>query len=528
MNNKVLRIVVLATLIIVLFCILYFSLYTRQIEVQPNDVVKTIEALKTTRKLNDELITNISLNDEHLLYNKKLNTYFYIVDNDMIDKYIYLNTKLETDYRINYIIDNQDYLGKMLYHIAINDEVKVFIYSDDSYFETKIKFTNLPIINIDTPNGDIDDIESNDKTAKFTLYSKNKKASIINSDTYIRIRGGTSTIYPKKSYRLSLYKENNGDFEQNKISLLGMRKDEDWILDALYVDYSKVRNKLASDLWNQINSYESTSVNNDLNTEFVEVYINEEYNGLYVLKEPVDQKTVQLNKKATNRGVLIKGVDYIETDFSKTTNINSEVYGAYELKYPNNLKNASYYWNVILSKMQPYYGNKIDTDDVINSTFEVDNLIDYRLLTAITRAVDNVTVKNIYLSLETSSKTSKIVHTPWDLDQTFSYTWSGEGITKIDANYNNYSDLYVLLFEDNAPIYNKKVKNRYYELREKVITEENINHLIDEYYQSLKYVYHKDSDKWLEFNLEDELQAIKEWTKKRIAFLDQYIGEMHV
>ena len=69
-----------------------------------------------------------------------------------------------------------------------------------------------------------------------------------------------------------------------------MEADEDWILDSLYADSSKIRNKLSFDLWNQMNSYAPNKYDNDLEMDYVDVYINNEYHGMYMLKEFFDRK----------------------------------------------------------------------------------------------------------------------------------------------------------------------------------------------------------------------------------------------
>ena len=53
----------------------------------------------------------------------------------------------------------------------------------------------------------------------------------------------TSFSFPKKQYKTSLtYADED---KKNKYSLLRMDADEDYILDALWNDYSKIRTKLS-------------------------------------------------------------------------------------------------------------------------------------------------------------------------------------------------------------------------------------------------------------------------------------------
>ena len=68
------------------------------------------------------------------------------------------------------------------------------------------------------------------------------------------IRGGSSRLNPKKSYKMTLYKQNQtgaGALRKNKLSFLGMRTDDEWLLYAMYSEDSKVRDKLSQDIWNE-------------------------------------------------------------------------------------------------------------------------------------------------------------------------------------------------------------------------------------------------------------------------------------
>ena len=64
-----------------------------------------------------------------------------------------------------------------------------------------------------------------------------------------RYRGASSTMYPKKSFAVKLY-----DAEGNSLDheFFGLRNDNNWILDAMYNDDVCMRNRVSTDLWNDI------------------------------------------------------------------------------------------------------------------------------------------------------------------------------------------------------------------------------------------------------------------------------------
>ena len=56
----------------------------------------------------------------------------------------------------------------------------------------------------------------------------------------------------KKSFGLELWQ--NAFRDDYSSSLLGMRPGEDWILDAMYIDGLRMRNKVSFELWEKISS----------------------------------------------------------------------------------------------------------------------------------------------------------------------------------------------------------------------------------------------------------------------------------
>jgi hypothetical protein len=91
----------------------------------------------------------------------------------------------------------------------------------------------------------------------------------------IQTRGRWSRHFPKKSYRFEIRKP---DGSNRNIPLLGMPADDDWILYAAYDDRTLMRNVLAYDTARWMGRYAAR-------TRFVELRVNGEYRGVYVLME---------------------------------------------------------------------------------------------------------------------------------------------------------------------------------------------------------------------------------------------------
>lgn len=105
----------------------------------------------------------------------------------------------------------------------------------------------------------------------------------------IELRGSTSQSLPKKPYGLTTLKEDNQS--TNNVSLLGLPKENDWVLNALAFDPSLIRDYISFTLSSELGNYAPRG-------RYCEVVVNGDYKGLYLLTEKIkiDQERVNLLK----------------------------------------------------------------------------------------------------------------------------------------------------------------------------------------------------------------------------------------
>ena len=146
--------------------------------------------------------------------------------------------------------------------------------------DTEYPYAGIPRIVIETENyRQIRDRET-EIPAKLQIWGEHAPESEIMKLT-IRGRGNTSwTNMPKKSYKIEFI---------DKQSMLGMPKDRDWALIANYADKTLMRNYLMYHLSAELDAYYAPRC------EFVEVYLNKEYLGVYLLTE-----TIKIGKNRVN------------------------------------------------------------------------------------------------------------------------------------------------------------------------------------------------------------------------------------
>lgn len=181
--------------------------------------------------------------------------------------------------------------------------------------ETRITFMksdNIPTMYIDTRSGNMDYIhkkKGNEETGKIRLYTEEGKIDYTGNLDKISGRGNaTWTNSPKKPYNIVLQKA--GD-------LLEMGAAQKWILLANALDDTNLRNKIVLDFAKAIDLAYSPQ------GEWVDLYLNGEYAGLYLLCErnEVHPQRVDLSTSGSflvstdlEERLAQKKVDYIKTD----------------------------------------------------------------------------------------------------------------------------------------------------------------------------------------------------------------------
>ena len=491
-------------ILLFILCFFLFYIFVLFFCEKTNNV--DVEEIIDTHIFNNNLIYNVKVDDITCPYDQSSNIYYYSTSDFSQD--ISFGSYRDVEYTF-YSVDDNIY--------------RFLVYDSDYYTIVTILIDSVPIVNIYDMNifsNNVLDVK--DSSIGFALdnnVSDYVGVQIINlqqgngSNYFVSlgdlsIRGASSTFFQKKSYKLKL---------EHDLSIMNLGKDNIFVLDALYSDPSKIRNKLSSDLWNLIN--DNQKINNDLNAQYVEVFINNEYRGLYVLKEKVDRSVTNIN----GSGLLLKAVGHL--DSAMISRLLSDEYSAYDDKIMNfEIKDFNYYSiNLFLKKIKNFYMNNKNYDSIINA-FDLDNYINYKIFVSLLCGEDNVTSNQYYSMMDYNSN---ILITPWDMDLTWGSFWNlnrhtlSEFIWDKDFDYEWLDDsIYGIKDEKLMSLF----KKRYWELRKDVITMNMINNYLNSYRNELvsSGAAKRDGDRWYPYDIEYEIEQIREWANHRIQFLDEY------
>ncbi len=155
---------------------------------------------------------------------------------------------------------------------------------------------SMPIVSIDTLGNSVNTKESY-TDAKITIYDENGTIDTENADIAIRLRGNVTLNLDKKSYRFKFPKKANP-------LTLGDGAAKSWNLVANYYDTSLLRNMTAYHLGDMLNGMPYSA-----NCRSVEVYVNGDYQGVYLMTEAVNVAKSRIN--ITENPALIEDNGYL-------------------------------------------------------------------------------------------------------------------------------------------------------------------------------------------------------------------------
>ena len=269
-----------------------------------------------------------------------------------------------------------------------------------TYHVTVHVFSALPIVRLNIDNGE--DITEKEvwKYGKVSISDVPGFAEGYEGPMRARGRGNATWGYKKKPYRFKL---------DTKSEILGMPSDKDWVLLAEYCDKSMMRNVYGFELGRLMGLPWSPRY------QHVELFLNDEYVGTYLLTEHVKRADERVN--ISKNGYLLEsfgGFWWEEDVFFVTEKSNT----GYTFKYPDSddlsMEHADVLW--IKDYMNTFedvlYGDDFaDPESGYRAYIDVENFADWYLVNEVLANFDT----NNYYSM--NDRSSKIQMFPiWDLE----------------------------------------------------------------------------------------------------------------
>jgi hypothetical protein len=442
--------------------------------------------------------------------------------------------------------------------------------------QDEVDFTssNLPIVVIDTRGQEIPAESPRIRCYMGIIWNGPGQRNEITdpfNDYYglisIKIHGASSSGWMKKSYSIETEK---ADSSNNNVPLLGMPKENDWILQAPYYDRSLMRNVFTYRLVESWGHYAPR-------TRYCELVINGKYKGIYVLTEKIkrDKHRVDIKKmdEDDNAGDSLTGGYIFKSDKEAwKPNFPGKYRPTPEAPYHNHYQYVYPKPDDITPSQKDYikhyfwaFEDAIQTDHPHDpesgypAYLNVGSFVDYFLISELAKNVDSYYF-SCYFHKDRDSEGGKITMGPvWDYNFAYGnvayndaehYTgW--ELMFFLNHNQAHPSDPYPVPFWWNNLIHDslfvERVISRWHELRQSLLTPAGVAAFVDAVADTLDESKDRNFTIWIGpgdppasgdgwfppddpisnfTSYADEINYLKMWTTQRIRWIDDNVEKL--
>ncbi len=402
--------------------------------------------------------------------------------------------------------------------------------------------SNLPIVIITTDNGDEIPDEPKILGTMKIIQRPNGERNLVSdvateefldySGTIgIETRGSSSQTLPKKPYGIDTLEDDG--IENNSVKLLGMAKENDWVLNSFAFDDSMMRDYISYEMTRKMGQYAA-------NLRYCEVVLNGEYIGLYALSEKIKRDGDRVNiaklKDDENAFPEVTGGYLMQTDRPDEEDpeawYNNGAGYIHEKPNSDDITTAqSSYIETVFRALDDNASNA-DITNGYPAIIDVPSFVDYMLIAEIASNVDAYALSTYYHK----DRGGKLRAGPvWDynltygndLFDTFSVYFDRSHTNIWQFNYSNVgADFWTALF--NNPTFKCYTSKRFHEVTNTgaPLNYEVLSALIDTTVALISEAVVRENERWN--TIEDfsgEITAMKSWIQERTQWMTDNLGQ---
>ena len=418
-----------------------------------------------------------------------------------------------------------------------------------SWFVPRKEVTSkLPVIAITTEHGQV---ISNEKrvTAHMGIINNGKGKSNRIRDSFndfdgkisIELRGESSQAFPKKSFTIETKNDEGKDLDA---SLLDMPAETDWILYAPYTDKTLLRDVLAYEMGRDMGMYTPR-------TRSVELYLDGEYQGVYVLIEKIkiDPNRVDISElkpddtsgKTVTGGYLLRVDKWDNNDFPywesthKPPNERAIKFQFVDPKGEDLSPEQADYIKDYISKFESALSSgNYKSEEGYEALIDVASFIDFMIVNEVSKNIDAY-IFSTYMHKANDRDGGLLKMGPlWDFNLAFG-----------NVDYNRNAQFAPgWMFNDDMRMYwfrrlmsdenfMKRFNCRWKELRESVFNDEYFSDKIDAIAEELNDAQERNFKKWpildtyvwpnqhVGGTYQKEIEFLKKWIHARVDWMDK-------
>ena len=446
--------------------------------------------------------------------------------------------------------------------VSCNKRAENFLPDDTT---VRLDSTNLPIVWIEVGG---EEIHRNSRIAARMKVIDNGQGRLNYADTLrhpgqridykgniaLRYRGNsTYNDSPKKAYSFrTLEQPLHKCYNKQKVSILGMDKDDNWALLAPYSDKSMMRDLLAFEISRPWMEFVPEG-------RYCEVFLDGTYYGVYILSEVVSRGKGRLHLNNPGpRGDELTGGYLLEVDCndektytSKFPPVTANGTPLHDRRIIIQYKHPDY--DELSSAQLNYIHGRIDKMEQAIAAgnydwiIDVTSFIDYQLAMELGHNVDAYRLSGKFYKRRDSTD-PRFKMALWDMNQAYGNTNRLEG-WRTDTWIYQSTDLMYRAGEvylppfwwqrlNSDPKYTARLKERWAQYRISTLNEQRLMATVDSLANVLTAcgAIDRNSQAWPRWGVwvwpnkyvaesfDDEVSYLKQWLHDRLAWMDQELG----
>lgn len=354
----------------------------------------------------------------------------------------------------------------------------------------------------------------------------------------IKVQGASSSGKPKKNFNIKLFNE---DGTKNKVEFVdSWGKENKYCMKANYIDYSQSRNVVSGKIFGEIVKSRNDELADTPNGGAIDgypilVYNNGVFQGIYTMNIPKDNWMFDMKHSDEKNQAIFMTETWNNAVAFREVSTNGFVleYASNEDSLVDN--NTKWAYDSMLDLIRFVYNNDGEAfKNGIHEYADIDKCIDSMIYTFFICADDNTSKNILWVTLDGKVWFSSM----YDMDGTWGMRWNGniefnENTLPISAladgkglaperNPSTLNLLWVKIYT----YYFDRVCQRYEELRQEIITVENIvNHFQTFFLAIPDVVREAEKQKWTGVPSQnvDHLTQIITFAEKRIKVMDKIL-----
>ncbi len=396
-----------------------------------------------------------------------------------------------------YILEDEAYAAPQE-AIAANRPFGLIAVKGGSYQRIELVLTPFPVLNMQAVSSRLNWDERTMYAGSYSLFDGTAAPDTGRAEWIDR--GATSATLPKAPFRFCPKKLNGSDM---KVELLDLGSDDEWVLNALGFDDTKLREVFAMQFWNRYIADEERGSFNMSEGRWVELVLNGRYHGLFYLQRYIDADYLPIDRE---KDLMFKGLHSLEAETLEEN---------YEIVWSPYSQQESY-------RLLDACLNFRDGCGISAESF-----LDFQCLLDLISGRDNNSFKNCYYVLQPEGDGYSMKLVPWDTDMSFGLCYNGALYYNYELSVN--TDMLRIEYgtmQQNVPGFEQMREARWRQLREEAMNCETIFPMFEAIKAELDAsgALIRDFERWGYIHGGvDEYEQLFKFTEERLAFLDEHI-----